>query len=293
MKKHVIILLLAAFISNSYSQDKQSDDLSVFIESLTSPEFVKAVEKSNGTCIIPMGILEKHGPHLPLFSDLIQAKEISVRAAKQEYALVFPDYYFGQIFEAKHQPGTFSYSEQLIWKLLQETCDELSRNGINRIVIVNGHGGNVNFLNYFCQAQLSEKRDYAVVLFNPDTEVLYNNINKLMRSDSDYHAGEIESSVVYSIHPELVDTSIATSESGADMARLDSMPNAYAGIWWYAKFPNHYAGDGSILNKEIAELMLEEKSRQLIELLKYIKHTDEIFELQDEFFERSQNPIGN
>src|SRR5437667_9863459 len=78
-------------------------------EALTSGDFVKAIQRSQGTCVQPFGIIEKHGPHLPLGSDLIQARTAAVQGAGQEFAIAFPEYYFGQIFEAKHQPGTVAY----------------------------------------------------------------------------------------------------------------------------------------------------------------------------------------
>ena len=68
--------------------------------------------------------------------------------AGQEYTVVFPDYYFGQIFEARHQPGTVAYSARMQLDLLQETTDEMGRNGCKKIIVVNGHGGNEHFLAY-------------------------------------------------------------------------------------------------------------------------------------------------
>src|SRR5579871_1627876 len=75
-------------------------------EELTGPDFVQAVHQSQGVCVLPFGIIEKHGPHLPLGADLLDVRFAVINAVKQEYAVVFPQYYFGQIFEAKHQPGT-------------------------------------------------------------------------------------------------------------------------------------------------------------------------------------------
>jgi len=115
-------------------------------EELTAPNFIKAVELSGGTCIIPLGVIEKHGPHLPLGTDLIDVRAVVLRAAQTEYSIIFPEYYFSQIFEAKHQPGTIAYGERLIWDMLQNTCDEISRNGIKKIILVSGHGGNNSFL---------------------------------------------------------------------------------------------------------------------------------------------------
>ena len=56
--------------------------------------------------------------------------------AEQEYAVVFPEYYFAQIFEARHEPGTVAYSPQIQLALLQETTDEMARNGCKKVMIV-------------------------------------------------------------------------------------------------------------------------------------------------------------
>ena len=95
--------------------------LSVHWEELTAADFRTAVQQSQGACLLPFGILEKHGPHLPLGTDLLDVRYAALHAAEQEYAVVFPEYYFGQIFEARHEPGTVAYSRELQLLLLQET----------------------------------------------------------------------------------------------------------------------------------------------------------------------------
>lgn len=87
--------------------------LSVHWEELTAGDFRDAVREAKGTCLLPFGILEKHGPHLPLGTDLLNVRYAALHAAEQEYSVVFPEYYFGQIFEAKHEPGTVAYSSAL------------------------------------------------------------------------------------------------------------------------------------------------------------------------------------
>lgn len=262
-------------------------------EELTAPDFVKAVEKAGGTCIIPFGILEKHGPHLPLGTDLLDSRQIALRAAKQEYALVFPEYYFGQIYEAKHQPGTIAYSPTLVWSLLQETCDELSRNGIKKILIVNGHGGNNNFLNYFCQAQLASRKDYAVMVFqpprDPETET---EIWQMRKTTMEAHAGEGETSTIMAHRPDLAHPDRAGRQSGADLARLKGMDGLYTAIWWYARFPNHYAGDGAPASRELGEAMIQAQVAQLVKVLKQLKSDNRILELQDRFYGEAEKPLA-
>jgi creatinine amidohydrolase len=266
--------------------------LPVQYEELTAVDFIDAVKTSDMTCLIPLGILEKHGPHLPVGTDLIDVREIALRAAQKEYCIVFPEYYFGQIYEAKHQPGTIAYSPQLVWNILQETCDELSRNGIRNIVLVNGHGGNNHFLPYFCQAQLASRRDYAVILFQPanDPEV-EKKVSELRKTKFDSHAGEEETSMMYAHRPDLVHPERGRDQSGESLGRLDHLQHLYTGIWWYANFPNHYAGDGSYANKEIGELLINSEVKQLVEVIKKVKKDKSIHKLQDQFYKESENPL--
>ena len=151
MRKLFAVCLLSCTL-NLFGQTK----LAINYEDLTAPDFVKAVQQSSGVCLLTLGILEKHGPHLPLGTDIYECRKVASTAAEQEYCLVFPTYFAGQINEARHQPGTIAYSPELIWNMLQETCDELSRNGLKKIIIVNGHGGNNDFLRYFLYVSASQ-----------------------------------------------------------------------------------------------------------------------------------------
>ena len=263
------------------------------MEELTAPDYIKAVEKSSKTCIVPIGVFEKHGPHLPLGTDLYTAREFALRAAEKEYTVVFPWYYFSQINEARHQPGTIAYSPELIWKALQETLNELARNGFEKIIIVNGHGGNNAFLNLFGMSQLSERRNYSLYWFQPtnDPEVM-KKVEALTQPDSlDAHAGNSESSVIKAIVPELVHLERADQQSGSDQERLKNLPNVYTGIWWYAKFPNHYGGDGAKANAVAGELLINSKVDQLVKLIQAVKKDEVVPNLQNEFFDKSENPL--
>src|SRR6476469_8903867 len=108
--RFLIILLL--FQTTVYAQDLPSR-----WDELTASDWPKALERSSHTCILPIGILEKHGPHAPIGSDLIHVREWAARAAKREYAVVFPDYFYGQIYEAREQPGTFALPPTLLLDL--------------------------------------------------------------------------------------------------------------------------------------------------------------------------------
>src|SRR4029077_3721259 len=182
-------LVIASFFAVALPLRAQQK-LSPKWEELTAGDLRTAIHQSKGTCLLPFGILEKHGPHLPLGTDLLNVRYVSLHAVEQEYALVFPEYYFGQIFEAKHEPGTIAYSMELQLKLLQETTDEMARNGCKKIIIVNGHGGNEHLLPFFAQAQMDKPHDYAVYVLDGERSRPGGPAKK--STGVDYHAGENE-----------------------------------------------------------------------------------------------------
>lgn len=287
------MLLTAIFFLAPSAMLAQS--LPVKWEELSSAEFVKAIQQSQSTCLLPIGIMEKHGLHLPLGNDLINVRYASLHAAEQEYTLVFPEYYFSQIFEARHQPGTVAYSARLQLDLLQETTDEMGRNGCKKIIIVNGHGGNEHLLPFFAQAQLASPHDYIVYVFNrpshSESELAGRPAMKSSGRAVDFHAGEGETSRTMVARPDLVHLDRAKGESGADQARQKLPDSLYTGIWWYARFPNHYAGDGSVASKELGEFDTKMAISDLVAAIRAVKADSEGLKLQKQFFEEATHPL--
>jgi creatinine amidohydrolase len=262
--------------------------LSVHWEELTGPDFVDAIKRAQGTCMLPFGILEKHGPHMPIGTDLLDVRYAALHAAEQQYTVVFPEYYFGQIAEARHEPGTVAYSRDMQLALLQATTDEMGRNGCKKILIVNGHGGNVSLLPYFAQSQMEKPHDYVVYIFDSRAPATGGPAKK---TTNDQHAGESETSKMMIARPDLLHMDRANSESGADQHRENLPQGVYTGIWWYARFPDHYAGDGSAATRELGEYQMNWWIDSIGKAIVAIKADDVSLKLQNEFFEKSSHPI--
>ena len=265
-----------------------AQQLSVRWEELTAEDFRSAIQQSQGTCLLPFGILEKHGPHLPLGTDLLNVRHAALAAAHQEFAVVYPEYYFGQIFEARHEPGTVAYSSHLQLELLQETTDEMARNGCKKVIIVNGHGGNEHLLPFFAQAQLEKAHDYVVYIFGLPERPAGGPPRK---TSMDMHAGENETSTMLISRPDLVHLDRAGKESGADRARLALPDTLYTGIWWYARFPEHYSGDGSAATRELGEYDMQAWIASIEKGIQAVKSDKTSLQLQNEFFEKAKHPL--
>jgi creatinine amidohydrolase len=284
MRKPFVLIVVMLSSLLAWPQAK----LSTQWEELTAEDFRSGIEQSKGTCLLPFGILEKHGPHLPLGTDLLDVRHAALAAAAKEYAVVFPQYYFGQIFEAQHEPGTMAYSVHLQLELLQETTDGMARNGCKKVIIVNGHGGNESLLPFFAQSQMEKRHDYVVYVLGL-VEAPPGGPTK--KTAIDMHAGESETSNMLITRPDLVHMDRATKESGADQARLKLPENLYTGIWWYARFPNHYSGDGSAATREMGEYHMNAWIDGVVKAIQAVKADDASLRIQNEFFDKVQHPL--
>lgn len=279
------VLLAYALLTGTLA----AQSLPVRWDELVASDWAKAIELSKGTCLLPIGILEKHGPHLPIGSDLIGAQARARDVAKREYVVVFPEYYFGQIYEAKYGQGTVALPPDLIMKLLQATVDEIARNGFKKILIYSSHGGNPHWLRFFAQTQLDKRRDYVVYYFDPEPDPEYTKEFQKYRKTplaGDEHAGEQETSRIMAIRPDLVKLDRAGWEDGSDQKRLAGMPNLWTAVSWYARFPNHYAGVGAAASVEEGKFSNEHITKLLVDAVRNVKNDQITPAIQKENYDR-------
>jgi creatinine amidohydrolase len=118
---------------------------------------------------------------------------------------------------------------------------------------VNGHDGNEYFLPHFIRLQLARPKDYVVYLSNPGRFTLDKKLGDKWAEVSenplgDELAGESETSAILAICPEFSDMSTVPSDEGPPLGRLSHLEKAdiYTAIGWYANFPHHHAGRGSL-----------------------------------------------
>lgn len=275
---------------------------------LSTTAFVEARKEVEGVCILPFGVLESHGPHLPLGTDIIQAETIAVEAARIEPAIVFPGYYIGQLAGAQHIPGNICVRHDLLMQMLEEICEEIARNGLHKIIIFNAHGGNVAFLQYFLQSTLQKKKDYIVYsmnilsMINESVRELHNNpdatsivlseeerqivADAVAAGDYSGHGGFSETSFVMGVDKDFVHLERKDEVDYSDRGRLDHFEQAGLSTWmnWYAKYPNNYAGDPAGATKTIGEAMIQYIAHKAARAVKLVKEDQDALNLQNEFF---------
>lgn len=267
----------------------------MFWEELNVNDFAASVKACKGVCIFPIGCLEKHGNHLPLGTDIYIARDIAARAAKLEEVMIFPSYPLGVVAEVKHKAGTIAISSQLQFKVLEAIFDEISRNGYKKILIANGHGGNTNFLNYFAQAMLEQKKDYMIYVYDawflrPEQEETL--IKKYGPVPEGGHADHTETSQIMAIRPDLTHMELVNPEESRSLGRADWFwqRGVFTGINWYASFPHQFAGDPTAASAAFGEDMLTYNAQNMAEIVKKIKEDDVLPTLIEEFYSAHSTP---
>lgn len=260
-------------------------------EELTGDRFVEAVQECEGVCLLALSVIERHGHHLAMGTDMYEGRGMLERVAKLEPVILFPDYYFTQIPEARHLAGTISIDGDLMIRLLDNVCREIARNGLKKIVLVNAHGGNFGLTALYNMLQLYQPKDYVVYLVQPfpfmgQADVPWPN-------EEDGHAGPGETSMMLALRPDLVHLDLLKDDGeGQARNRLQHLRAAQVqtGIWWYADHPTHYSGNAKYATAEAGEKLLDAIAAGIAKAVRAIKADTEAKRLQDEFFAASSNP---
>lgn len=260
-------------------------------EELTSGDFARSRETAQNTCLLPLGVIEKHGGHLPLGTDMFTARWLAEEVAKIEPVIVFPYYMYGQIAEASHCPGTITIKPELMYALLEEVCGAISRNGLKKIIILDCHGGNIHFLRYFVQSTLYAKRDYVVYVIKPsfDEATKQKLIALFGTDDFGGHAGNTETSGILHIRPDLVKMDQMEPEGFPPWNRLnDIKKDAYTPMFWYADHPTHQTGDPTSASVEAGKAMHDAQIKHIAKVVAAIKSDAMTAELVNEFYEKTR-----
>ncbi|MEU3018674.1 MULTISPECIES: creatininase family protein [unclassified Nocardiopsis] len=177
-------------------------------------------ERARGArvALLPVGSLEQHGPHLPLTTDTVVACAVARSLADAHPGLrVLPPISFGCSHEHEAWPGTVSVTAPTLYAMASDIADSLRAAGTPKLVLVNGHGGN------HVLANLVQASRGAMALFpGPhDWEAARRAARMSTTNDRDMHAGELETSVLLHVRPDLVRPGYEEADHLAD--RRDHM----------------------------------------------------------------------
>ena len=183
--------------------------------------------------LLPVGAIEQHGPHLPLDTDAFDAEYLSKRVAgacSDPKPLVLPLVPYGVSYHHVDFKGTVSISNETLSRLVYDLGMSVAANGIKKLVIINGHGGNSPALNYAAQMINRDSRIFVCVDTGETSDV---DIEAIVDTPNDVHAGEVETSTSLAVRPHLVRLDLASRSVPEFSSRYLDFTSK-RGVSWYA-----------------------------------------------------------
>jgi len=185
------------------------------------------------TALLPIGAIEQHGPHLPLDTDAYDAAYLAEQIAKgcsDPKPLVLPLIAYGVSYHHEAFKGTISINNDTLATLVYDIGISVAKNGIKKLVIINGHGGNAPSLNFAAQRINQDAHIFVCVDTGETSDV---DVDSLIETPNDVHAGEIETSTSLAIRPELVRMDRLQMEVPEFTSRYLDF-SSKRGVAWYA-----------------------------------------------------------
>ena len=225
--------------------------------------------------LLPVGAIEQHGAHLPLDTDAFDSQYLACRVAEacsEPKPLVLPLISYGVSYHHDDFKGTISVSNDTLSRLVYEIGISAACNGILKLVIINGHGGNSPALNY--AAQLIN-RDAKIFVCVDTGDTSDTDIYKIVDTPNDVHAGEIETSTSLAVRPDLVDMRQAVRSIPEFSSHYLDFTSK-RGVAWYAATSKISAvgvmGDPTKANAEKGKKIWEIAIAHLVGLVEDLKN---------------------
>jgi creatinine amidohydrolase len=216
----------------------------VELDRLSWPEVKAEIEAGRDTVVIAFGATEQHGPHLPLATDALIGDQLARVVADRLAAFVAPTVRVGCSEHHIEFPGTLSVSETTFGAIVADLVSSLARGGFRRIVLIPTHGGNfgplARALEKLGPVQGVEIR--ALTDLGALFAIAQRGVDEfgVPLAEGGLHAGEWETSMLMTVHPELVHLERGEPGYTGDM---ESAVGAIFGTGVRALSPNGVIGD--------------------------------------------------
>lgn len=244
-------------------------------EDLTGPDIADRITPES-ILLLPIGAVEQHGPHLPLAVDHVIAHESAsavVDSVGDELDVwQLPTLSISKSNEHAWSPGTLWYSAETMMSMLRDLGRSLASTGAERLVLLNGHGGNTTLLNTALR-ELRLEYGFKTFLIHPSLPPAYGGSSTADELGMGIHGGLNETSVFMHLRPDLVDLSKA--ERKVPEALADNEHVKFGGSVMFGWLSNDFDADGYIgdptganaqLGKELFEANIDHLGAQLAEI---------------------------
>jgi creatinine amidohydrolase len=254
-------------------------------EEFSWPEIKDAVAQRR-VAVLPVGTIEQHGPHLPLVTDVLTASEMSRMAVERmpTEAILMPPVYYS--FNEHHLdfPGTIAVAGETIINYVTDIGVSLAHHGFRKILLVNGHGSNVPFLDIAARniSNRSESICAMVPWWNLIPKQLFTELRESQFPGGMAHGCELETSVLLHLRGDLVHMERAEKDISFEPTEFFYWDLQAPSPVFFQEWFSRYSRTGTVGDPEKASA---EKGRQFVEAV-----VERMIALIREFREKPINP---
>lgn len=248
---------------------------------MRAPHF--AGDTSRWIAVLPIAAVEQHGPHLPVGVDAMvaegQVRRVIALLPDDLPATFLPVQAIGKSNEHISSPGTLTIDWETVTKAWLDLGDSIARAGIAKLVIVTSHGGNVPIMDIVAR-EMRVRHDMLAVATSWSRFGQPEGVFPAHEFSYGIHGGDIETSLMLHLHPELVDMSLAEDFASTQQHMIQEMkrlrahgPSQYG---WKAQDlnPKGVVGNAGNASAEKGRLSLDHAARGFIELLEDVDRFD-------------------
>ena len=172
---------------------------SVYLENLSSSEIDEALNNGYKTLLVGFGAMEQHGPHLPISTDSITARELTIRSAlKNKYTLAAPTLICGSSIIHRYFKGTINIKKEILFEYVVNYIDCLLSHGFERVFLVATHGGNFSTVDEIVEYYSKIKKSVYSAYSGDEFISFMHSLSKereVPLSLAGTHAGEMETAI--------------------------------------------------------------------------------------------------
>ncbi len=220
----------------------------------------KEIESAQGrikTVVVPLSLLEEHGPHLPVSTDYLRAYEIAKRVRKKFFLL--PPIIIGNTGKGAAFPGTISVSVQTLKRVIVEMCESLHFTGFRKIIILSGHNGRGH--SRAAEQAVRELRKKGINASYTAVSVLEKRIRKrVIETPGDKHAGEGETSEMM----ELAEKSVRKNKL---IRSFPNYPKKGSALDFKRANPSGVFGDATKASRSKGKILVDEAVKNFSKLI--------------------------
>ncbi|WP_050180088.1 creatininase family protein [Domibacillus robiginosus] len=255
------------------SRQQQKAWQEFFLPRLTTKE-IKEMNKEKGAVVLPVGAIEQHGPHLPVYTDTLIAEgmvtSVFEHFTQDDSIWLLPPIPYGKSNEHFGKPGVMTLSASTLQQVVLDIGRSIKASDFRRLVLFNTHGGNLDLLNMMAREIRIETGLMVFRMNVMDFKATLSDLYSKEELQYGIHGGDVETSIILALEEEWVHMEQAPVEFYHYKQAVDIKGGPYAAWLIDDLSVSGISGEAAYATKEKGMETIERLGMQMADTLRQI-----------------------